>query len=213
MWTTTNGDFPFSFASVVLLLFLVRPDTLYNNRRLIIYNTILAIFMLFPLVFVSGELDMLAESPLLMDSYFWFVMVFTGIIGFLINISTFLQIKHTSPLTHNLSGTAKVTYSLNLSLSHRTSYRLVCKQCCLFSSGRTVCLLWFASPIPVFPLTNPIRMRWVSHWSLPGRFGIHISGIKKCKRTYEGNNNSKTMAQGLNKCLPTLSLFEGRTRH
>jgi len=27
--------------------------------------------------------------------------------GFLINISTFLQIKHTSPLTHNVSGTAK----------------------------------------------------------------------------------------------------------
>ena len=27
--------------------------------------------------------------------------------GFLLNISTFLQIKHTSPLTHNVSGTAK----------------------------------------------------------------------------------------------------------
>jgi hypothetical protein len=28
-------------------------------------------------------------------------------VGFLINISTFLQIKWTSPLTHNISGTAK----------------------------------------------------------------------------------------------------------
>jgi len=30
-----------------------------------------------------------------------------GIFGFLINIAVFLQIKHTSPLTNNISGTLK----------------------------------------------------------------------------------------------------------
>jgi len=80
--------------------------------------------MLLPLVAVSGELNSLAQSPLLFDSYFWFVMIFTGVIGFLINIATFLQIKHTSPLTHNLSGTAKVRVFLYLSLSLSLSLSL-----------------------------------------------------------------------------------------
>lgn len=81
----------------------------YLLRRLLIYNTILAIFLLFPIVYFSGELDLLKITPMVWDSYFWFVMTVTGIMGFLINISTFLQIKVTSPLTHNLSGTAKVS--------------------------------------------------------------------------------------------------------
>ncbi|KAJ3340736.1 hypothetical protein HDU93_006406 [Gonapodya sp. JEL0774] len=38
---------------------------------------------------------------------FWSVMTLTGLTGFLINITTFLQIKYTSPLTNTISGTAK----------------------------------------------------------------------------------------------------------
>jgi len=34
-------------------------------------------------------------------------MTVTGIFGFLINIAVFLQIKYTSPLTNNISGTLK----------------------------------------------------------------------------------------------------------
>ena len=38
--------------------------------------------------------------------YYWTVLVFTGTLGFLINIAIFMQIKFTSPLTNNISGTA-----------------------------------------------------------------------------------------------------------
>merc|ERR1712131_65253 len=38
---------------------------------------------------------------------FWFLMTVGGIFGFAIGYVTGLQIKVTSPLTHNISGTAK----------------------------------------------------------------------------------------------------------
>jgi hypothetical protein len=38
---------------------------------------------------------------------FWIAMLVAGIFGFSIGIVTVLQIKATSPLTHNISGTAK----------------------------------------------------------------------------------------------------------
>ena len=38
---------------------------------------------------------------------FWSVMTLAGIFGFLIGIVTIAQISLTSPLTHNISGTAK----------------------------------------------------------------------------------------------------------
>lgn len=34
-------------------------------------------------------------------------MICAGVLGFLIGIVTVMQIQHTSPLTHNISGTAK----------------------------------------------------------------------------------------------------------
>lgn len=34
-------------------------------------------------------------------------MTLAGVLGFLIGIVTVMQIQHTSPLTHNISGTAK----------------------------------------------------------------------------------------------------------
>ena len=39
--------------------------------------------------------------------FFWSVMDLAGIFGFLIGIVTIAQIRLTSPLTHNISGTAK----------------------------------------------------------------------------------------------------------
>ena len=34
-------------------------------------------------------------------------MIFTGIMGYAIGLVTVMQVKYTSPLTHNISGTAK----------------------------------------------------------------------------------------------------------
>jgi GDP-fucose transporter C1 len=60
-----------------------------------------------PVLWISGELADLRECELLHDPQTWINMTFTGIFGFLINIAIFLQIKYTSPLTNNISGTLK----------------------------------------------------------------------------------------------------------
>ena len=41
------------------------------------------------------------------DSFFWAISITAGIFGFLINFASYLQIRFTSPLSHNVSGTAK----------------------------------------------------------------------------------------------------------
>jgi len=62
---------------------------------------------MFPTIYISGELGGLRENELLYNLYTWVAMTITGIFGFLINIAVFLQIKYTSPLTNNISGTLK----------------------------------------------------------------------------------------------------------
>jgi GDP-fucose transporter C1 len=48
-----------------------------------------------------------AQSPFVLEPKLWWAIGATGVAGFLINVAVFLQIKHTSPLTNNISGTAK----------------------------------------------------------------------------------------------------------
>jgi len=78
-----------------------------DQWRLLMYNTILSIFLMLPTIFISGESSGLKEAELLYDLYTWIAMTVTGIFGFMINIAVFLQIKFTSPLTNNISGTLK----------------------------------------------------------------------------------------------------------
>jgi GDP-fucose transporter C1 len=78
-----------------------------NNWILTIYNTVNAIVLMFVLSLVTGELNQALQVPFLFHSKFIVLMTFTGIIGFLINIAVFLQIKYTTALTNTISGTAK----------------------------------------------------------------------------------------------------------
>jgi len=79
-----------------------------NHWRLTFYNNFNAVVMFMPLI-------MLFESPVLVESMgtkllsplFWTAMFIAGFFGFSMGIVTVLQIKATSPLTHNISGTAK----------------------------------------------------------------------------------------------------------
>ncbi|KAH0790726.1 GDP-fucose transporter-related protein [Histomonas meleagridis] len=76
-----------------------------NNEYLLIeYNTPLAIIMLTPVVWYNGEFNVLKERRSL---NFWGMQTLAGVVGFIINIAIFLNIKYTTPLTHNLSGTVK----------------------------------------------------------------------------------------------------------
>lgn len=86
-----------------------------------IYNTTWAIFFFIPILYVFGEfvfvdqksMDLLTPpvvkgifliSSLLLNPE---GIIWTGVIGYLINIAIFLQMKMTSPLTGTISGTVK----------------------------------------------------------------------------------------------------------
>lgn len=78
-----------------------------NIWRLQLYNNFNAIFLFLPLMAATGEFRELYNFPLNRSLYFWGVMTLSGFFGIAIGYVTGLQIKVTSPLTHNISGTAK----------------------------------------------------------------------------------------------------------
>jgi GDP-fucose transporter C1 len=80
-------------------------DLLDKNEYLLIeYNTPIAIILFAPFVWASGEFEVVTGHRSLK---FWALQTLAGFVGFLINIAIYLNIKHTTPLTHNLSGTVK----------------------------------------------------------------------------------------------------------
>eukprot|EP01126_Amoeba_proteus_P042045 TRINITY_DN4555_c0_g1_i2.p1 TRINITY_DN4555_c0_g1~~TRINITY_DN4555_c0_g1_i2.p1 ORF type:complete len:233 (-),score=44.80 TRINITY_DN4555_c0_g1_i2:78-776(-) len=77
-----------------------------SSWRLMIYNTTLAIPAFLPLLFLfEGELFF--EHSHLLTSEVWKGIIESGVLGYLINIAIFLQMKMTSPLTGTISGTVK----------------------------------------------------------------------------------------------------------
>ena len=115
----------------------VMPLVDKDKWKLAYYNNVNASLLFFPLMFITGEHNtsqwsrrntsvcalacrnvfsrslcssfcpVLAHSALLSSAYFWVMMIIAGVLGFLIGIVTVMQIQWTSPLTHNISGTAK----------------------------------------------------------------------------------------------------------
>ncbi|XP_055338283.1 GDP-fucose transporter 1-like [Paramacrobiotus metropolitanus] len=85
----------------------VLPAVEQNIWRLTLYNNFNALILFLPLIIFTGEVNRLISFPKLNDSVFWGAMLVGGLFGFLIGYVTGLQIQVTSPLTHNISGTAK----------------------------------------------------------------------------------------------------------
>lgn len=85
----------------------VLPAVDGNIWKLTYYNNVNAILLFLPLMFLFGEYPVVLNYEKLNDSYFWTLMTIGGVFGFAIGYVTGLQIKVTSPLTHNISGTAK----------------------------------------------------------------------------------------------------------
>jgi GDP-fucose transporter C1 len=78
-----------------------------NHWKLTFYNNVNASILFVPLVLIF-EYDILKEATQQLTSQeFWVAMTVAGFFGFSIGIVTVLQIKATSPLSHNISGTAK----------------------------------------------------------------------------------------------------------
>lgn len=86
----------------------VLPAVDDNHWRLTFYNNCNAVVLFTPLI-IFFELPALAAAVdnQLVNGVFWSAMFVAGFFGFSIGIVTVLQIKATSPLSHNISGTAK----------------------------------------------------------------------------------------------------------
>ena len=85
----------------------VLPMVDSNIWKLTLYNNINASFLFLPLMIVFGEVQEIFNFPKLLEVHFWVLMTASGVFGFAIGFITGLQIQFTSPLTHNISGTAK----------------------------------------------------------------------------------------------------------
>jgi GDP-fucose transporter C1 len=78
-----------------------------NIWKLGLYNSFNACVIFLPFIFLFDEHTEIYNFPKLFNSYFWFAMSVSGVLGFSMGYVTSLQIQVTSPLTHNVSGTAK----------------------------------------------------------------------------------------------------------
>jgi GDP-fucose transporter C1 len=82
-----------------------------NMWRLTFVNNLNACFLFIPPMVLTGELDVIiAHAHILVDPMYWAGMCVAGALGLCIGIATVMQIKATSPLAHNLSGTAKAAF-------------------------------------------------------------------------------------------------------
>jgi len=85
----------------------VLPAVDDNVWLLTFYNNVNAMILFVPLIVVFGELPEIISYSELFTIKFFLLMTAGGIFGFAIGYVTGLQVKVTSPLTHNISGTAK----------------------------------------------------------------------------------------------------------
>ncbi|XP_034251784.1 GDP-fucose transporter 1 [Thrips palmi] len=74
------------------------------------YNNAYTSIILIPLMALNHEIPIVLNYHGLFSLYFWMLMTIGGVCGFAIGFFTGLQIKVTSPLTHNISGTAKACF-------------------------------------------------------------------------------------------------------
>ncbi|CAF4449124.1 unnamed protein product [Rotaria socialis] len=78
-----------------------------NVWRLCLYNNFNACILFIPLMLIFGESPIVLSYPKIFNLAFWFAMTMAGLLGFSMGYVTGYQIQMTSPLTHNVSGTAK----------------------------------------------------------------------------------------------------------
>ncbi|KAM6943104.1 GDP-fucose transporter 1 [Xenentodon cancila] len=89
--------------------------------KLTYYNNINACILFLPLILVFGEFGRVLSFSRLADPNFWGMMTLGGLFGFAIGYVTGLQIKFTSPLTHNVSGTAKACAQTVIAVVYNSS--------------------------------------------------------------------------------------------
>lgn len=78
-----------------------------NVWKLQMYNNLNACMLLLPLMIILGEIPVITHFEFWNSPPFWLILASSGMFGIAIGYVSSLQIKFTSPLSHNVSGTAK----------------------------------------------------------------------------------------------------------
>eukprot|EP00871_Galdieria_phlegrea_P000002 jgi/Galph1/1001/GphlegSOOS_G5814.1 len=84
--------------------------------KITLYNNMNACVLFLPCIVLNGELATLYQSENLWHYSFWIMLFVSGLLGILISFATAAQIKYTSPLTHNVSATAKAAAQTAIAL-------------------------------------------------------------------------------------------------
>ncbi|XP_067004063.2 GDP-fucose transporter 1 [Anabrus simplex] len=82
----------------------------YVNQKIWLlsyYNNVYSSFLFLPIILINKEIPVILRYEKMWDITFWSLMTLGGFCGLAIGFVTALQIQVTSPLTHNISGTAK----------------------------------------------------------------------------------------------------------
>lgn len=121
-----------------------------NVWRLCLYNNFNACILFLPLMIIFGESSVVFNYSKIFNLPFWFAMTMAGVLGFSMGYVTGYQIQMTSPLTHNVSGTAKSYVQTLLAVIVYTEVKnckfeefwrnLVCFRRKLYSGGYRICL-------------------------------------------------------------------------
>jgi solute carrier family 35 (GDP-fucose transporter), member C1 len=98
-----------SFFVAMNAIYVKKKFALVDNNpwKITLYNNVNATLLFLPLIVLSGEVPIILESPTVRTLNFWLLMSVGGLLGVSISFATAAQIKYTSPLTHNVSATAK----------------------------------------------------------------------------------------------------------
>lgn len=87
-----------------------------NPWKITLYNNLNATVLFLPLIFLSGDFNTVLSTPAIRSPGYWFIMICSGLLGVMISFASAAQIKYTSPLTHNVSATAKAAAQTIISL-------------------------------------------------------------------------------------------------
>lgn len=83
-----------------------------NIWILTLFNNINAMLLFVPLLAIHGDISVLIylQPQRIVNPAFWTMLSISGVMAFFIATVTNASIKYTSPLTHNISGTAKACF-------------------------------------------------------------------------------------------------------
>lgn len=78
-----------------------------NELRLTLCTNIVASIGFIPVVLLTGQMSSAFNSKEIVDPFFWFCLLLTGVLGCLMAWISAKQINVTSPVTHHISANAK----------------------------------------------------------------------------------------------------------